>query len=208
MKYNRAIPLISLCGTILFLAIVIILHVIRPDKNIMSCFVSEYAVGDYSWLMTTAFLSLATGVSLLLLALTRIVKASKTSVITLGIFCVGAFLLAIFPTDIPGDPPTSTGLIHGLSALVALLNLGIAMIFWGFVFSRNEECKSIAKLSWIFGAVSLALFIIFFMSPPAFRGLMQRILLLWNISWIVLVNWKILSLWYYLLPYTPRFGKR
>lgn len=187
--------MVSLCGTILFLAIVILLHVIRPDKNPMSCFVSEYAVGDFSWLMTTAFLSLATGVSLLLLALTRNVKASKTSVITLGIFCVGAFLLAIFPTDIPGDSPTSTGLIHGLSALVALLNLGIAMISWGFVFRRNKEWNSMAKLSWFFGAVSLALFIIFFMNPPAFRGLMQRILLLWNISWILLINRKLLSLW-------------
>ncbi|HRH51569.1 MAG TPA: DUF998 domain-containing protein [Panacibacter sp.] len=195
MKYNKTIPIVSVCATMLFLAIVILLHAIRPDKNIMSCFVSEYAVGDYSRLMTTAFLSLATGVSLVLLALTRNVKASKTSIITLGIFCVGAFLLAIFPTDIPGDPPTSTGLIHGLSALVALLNLGIAMISWGFVFRRNEEWKSMTKLSWFFGAVSLALFIIFFMSPPAFRGLMQRILLVWNISWILLINRKILSLW-------------
>ncbi len=31
------------------------MHLLRPDLHFLSSFVSEYAVGDYSWLMTVGF---------------------------------------------------------------------------------------------------------------------------------------------------------
>jgi hypothetical protein len=192
MKHTRTIALVSTAGSILFFVIVFLQHFLRPGKNMLSCFVSEYAVGDYGWLMTIGFFSLATAALLLLIGLPMNLTASKLSKITLGIFCVGSLLFSIFPTDVPVVfPPTPRGLIHGFAALIALIVLGIAMIAWGVVFKKNENWKSLAKPSLFFGVMSLILFIIFFASPVTLRGLTERILLVWDVSWLLLVSRKL-----------------
>ena len=56
---------------------------------------SEYAVGSYSWLMTIAFYLITGGATPLLMALSINTKATKKSIITMGIFCVGFLLNAI-----------------------------------------------------------------------------------------------------------------
>ena len=191
MKHTKTIALISLVGCILFFVIVCSLHFLQPDKNMLSCFVSEYAVGNYSWLMKMAGYSLTIASALQLTGLLQNIKASKKSSIALGIFCIGFFLLSIFPTDVPVIPPTPHGLIHALAALIALISLAISMFTWGFDFKKSENWKSIAKPSMFFGAMSLVLFLVHFASPIALRGLTQRILLVWDISWLILVSRKL-----------------
>lgn len=150
-----------------------------------SSFISEYAVGNFSWLMTIAFYALVFSTALLLRGLLLTITSSKTSKITLGIFCVGMLLVAIFPTDIPVEQPTASGLIHGFAALIALASLGISMLSWSFVFKKNYRFKKLAKPSLFFGVVSLLLLIIFIASPILFRGLTQRFLLAWDTSWLI-----------------------
>ena len=191
MKYTKTIAFISSCGLILFAVIVCLLHFLRPDKNRLSCFVSEYAVGNYSWLMTIAFYILSFAAALLLRGLLLNTTSSKTSNITLGIFCAGMLLVAIFPTDIPGELPTARGLIHGFAALIALTSLGISMIAWGVVFKKNNTLKRLATPSIFYGVVSLVLLIIFIASPISYRGLTQRFLLACDISWLFLVSRKL-----------------
>ena len=77
MKLTKTFSFISLSGCLLFFGIVCSLHVLRPDKNILSAFVSEYAVGNYSWLMTIAFYALAFAGILLLIGLIINIKSSK-----------------------------------------------------------------------------------------------------------------------------------
>ncbi len=52
MQHTKTIEPINLAGYLFSL-----IHFLRPDKNMLSCFVSEYAAGNYSWLMTTGFFS-------------------------------------------------------------------------------------------------------------------------------------------------------
>jgi hypothetical protein len=77
MKHTKTIALISLSGFILFLVIVFTLHFLRPDKNMLTCFVSEYAVGEYSWLMKPAGYSLTIATALLLMGLLQKISALK-----------------------------------------------------------------------------------------------------------------------------------
>jgi hypothetical membrane protein len=191
MKPSKTFTFISLCGCTVFVAIVCLLHFLRPDKNRLTCFVSEYAVGNYGWLMTIGFYTLALAAAMLLIGLLQDCKVSATGCVTLGIFSAGILLAGIFPTDLPGNPPTTRGLIHGFAALIALLNLGISMIAWGIVFKKNANWKSFSKPSIFYGVLSLVLLIIFVGSPISFRGLTQRILLAWDISWLLLVSWKL-----------------
>jgi hypothetical protein len=62
------------------------------------------------------------------------------------------------------------------------------MIAWGFTFNKTDAWQSMAKTSWIFGAVSILVFIGFFLSSPSLRGLSERILIAWDIGWLILVN--------------------
>ena len=157
----------------------------------LSCFVSEYAVGNYSWLMKIAGYSLTIAAALLLTGLSMNIKASKKSIVSLGIFCIGFLLLTIFPTDVPVVPPTPHGLIHALAALIALISLAISMFTWGSIFKKNENWKSFANTSIFFGVTSLVLLIVHFASPISLKGLTQRFLLVWDISWLFLVSKKL-----------------
>jgi hypothetical protein len=191
MKPSNTIAITSLSGIRLFLVIVFILHFLRPDKNMLTCFVSEYGVGEYSWMMKTAGYSLTIATTLLLKGLLEKIKASKKSIISLGIFCVGFLLLTIFPTDVPVVPPTPHGLVHALAALIALICVAISMFTWGADFKKHDNWKSFSKPSLYFGVISLVLFIVHFASPVSLKGLTQRFLLVWDISWLLLVSWKL-----------------
>lgn len=193
MKKTKNLAVISQAGFILFLTIVSVLHFLRPDKNMLSSFVSEYAVGNYNWVMTAGFYLLTMASAALLVGLLLGIKASKKGMVTFGIFCIGSILIAIFPTDVPVIPPTFHGLIHGFAALIALIDLPIAMIFLGYVFKENENWKSLAKPSLFFGLTSLVLFIIFFACPNTLKGIAERILLIWDVCWLLLVSNKLYS---------------
>lgn len=192
MKNAKNIPVISLLGHLAFLFAILGMHFLRTDKHIRTNFISEYAVGNFGWVMTIGFLGAFTGGLLLIIGLCQYFKPTVSAVIALSCWCVGIFMSGLFKTDVPGEKVTATGLIHGFSALIALLSLGIAMIAWSRNFSRNTAWKKLAKPSLFFGVISILLFVLFFMSPPSFRGLTQRILIAWDISWLLLINRQLL----------------
>jgi hypothetical protein len=191
MKIIKINALISISGLILFLIIVMCLHFLRPDKNMLSCFVSEYAVGKNSWLMTIAFYALSLASTLLLFGLSLQVNSSFICKITLGLFSIGILFAGVFPTDVPGFAQTTAGFIHGFAALIALLSLGISIIAWGISFKNNHEFKKFARPSVLWGLTSLILLIIFIGSPIGLRGLTQRLLLVCDISWLLLISLKL-----------------
>jgi hypothetical protein len=141
MSYTKKIALASLYGHLLFLFVFILMHFLRPDKSYLKNFTSEYAVGDFGWLMTLGFLGVVTGALFIIIGLLLHFKPSKISVITLSLWCLGMLLAALFKTDVPVEKTTVKGLIHGFAALLAFINLGIAMIAWGFIFNRNNNWK-------------------------------------------------------------------
>ncbi len=191
MKHTKTIAFISFSGCLLFFVIVFSLHFLRPDKNMLTCFVSEYGVGNYSWLMRIAGYALTVAATLLLTGLLLNIRAAKKSSISLCFFCVGFLLLTIFPTDVPVFPPTPHGLIHAIAALIALISLAISMITWGVDFKKNQYWKSVAKTSIFFGVISLVLLIVHIASPVALKGLTQRFLLVWDIGWLFLMSIKL-----------------
>ncbi len=188
MRYSKTIAITGLYCQLFFLFIFTLMHFIRLDKSALASFVSEYAVGNYGWLMTLGFFGMAIGTLCLIIGLLNNIKVSKTAIFTLGVWCTGAFLFSIFTTDIPGTPATLQGLIHAFSALIALLSLSIAMISWAFTFRKNDAWHQMANTSRFFGVISIVLFIVLFLSPLSLKGLAERILIIWDVYWIILVN--------------------
>lgn len=195
MKKIKLLTLISLSGQVIFIAAVILMHFLRPDKNPVVDFVSEYAVGNYGWLMTFAFFSNAVGQACLFAVLLFVFKPSRISLFTFAIWCLGTFLFSIFKTDLPGQPPTFTGLVlHGIAALIAFVFLAISMMAWANVFKRNENWAKLTKISNFFGGTSIILFFVFLFSPVWLRGFTERILIGWDFGWLLLITTHLLRL--------------
>src|SRR5690349_25078771 len=66
-KQAAILATIACAGFLYYLAALIILHLIEPDYNPLSRTLSEYAVGQYGFVMTSAFF--ARGFALLALAI-------------------------------------------------------------------------------------------------------------------------------------------
>ena len=70
---------LAVAGPVLCLTLVAVLHVLEPEVNDSDA-VSEYALGDYGWLMNIAFFSGAAGIGALAFALHRSLARSKTAI--------------------------------------------------------------------------------------------------------------------------------
>src|SRR2546430_5307385 len=116
---------------------ILLMHVLRTDYTPASHMISDYAVGRYGWVMTTAFLALSCGNLMLLLGLARIGPSSvvaRLGTLLLGIACIGLVGTAVFPTG-PGEGrSTHTGDNHTMSVL---LNVG-RTILPGGLFSSGS----------------------------------------------------------------------
>ena len=186
-KYIRTFALMSLSGNALYIIAVLLLHFLRKDLYVVEHFVSEYALGNYGWILTIALFSLAIGQLSLLVGLTANIKLSITSLVTFSMWCLCIFLVAIFPTNLPGATPTTANNIHNLSAFIAFTNLPVAMITWGSDFKKDTNWKKLTKTSWTFGTLSFSLLIALILSPILFIGVTQRILTALDLSWLIIV---------------------
>ena len=70
---------LAVAGPLLCMTLVAVLHILEPEVNDSDA-VSEYALGDFGWLMNIAFFSGAAGIGALAFVLHRSLARSKTAV--------------------------------------------------------------------------------------------------------------------------------
>ena len=58
---SRSAALLALAGAATFAVLLAALHFLKPGLDPSWHFISEYAIGEYGWIMALAFLSLAPG---------------------------------------------------------------------------------------------------------------------------------------------------
>lgn len=100
------------------LAVLGLLHVLRPDYAPATNFVSNYAVGNHGWIMTTFFVAFSLGLVALAAGLySSGIRSAHLAVglAALMVTAAGLIVTAIYPTDLPGAPYTRSGDIHELS---------------------------------------------------------------------------------------------
>ena len=121
----------------MFVLLLAVLHMLRPDLDPTWRFISEYAIGDHGWVMVLAFLSLAISFIALFLALRSEVRSlgGRIGLAALLISATGLIIAAIFPTDpvtTTPDAMTTSGKLHSLGGA-----LGIAMPFAAALITWN-----------------------------------------------------------------------
>src|SRR5215470_17529554 len=98
-----------------------LMHFLRPDYEVSSHMVGDYAVGPWGGVMTTAFAGASLGCLMLALGIARSRPGSLAGWLAAALFAiasVGFAVTAAYPTELPGAPSTTAGDIHDMSFLV------------------------------------------------------------------------------------------
>jgi len=173
-------------ATLVAAAAVLALHVLRRDLEPASHRLSEYAIGPWGWLMTSAFAALAVALWLLRRALppaapSRYVRALLT------IATIGFVLSAVFPTD-PTRPDALRETVHtvastgGLVALTAAalwtVTRGTGAIGWRRAHGPAGAAAAVATLGVLIGPL---------VHDSPWTGAVQRVVGLALTAWLLLL---------------------
>jgi hypothetical protein len=159
---------LSFAGAATFAILLAALHFIKPELDPSWHFISEYAIGEYGWIMVLAFLSLALAYASLLVAIRSQLRtiAGRIGLALLLLSALGLTIAAIFTTDpitVSENAVTTEGTLHNLGG-----TLGIAMPFAavliGWRLARNPAWSSARRpLLWATGLALMA-FVVSFVS--------------------------------------------
>src|SRR5262245_50363817 len=141
-KQAARLATLAIVGIGYFLVAVVTLHFLRPDYNPISRAVSQYAVGPYGFLMTSAFFGLSLGSLALVIGLFDGVSETGRSwigLVLLGIWGVGIFIAGIFSTDLNGAPQTISGQIHVMASVLSFFSLILAALLLSWRFKNDEK---------------------------------------------------------------------
>jgi hypothetical protein len=152
---------LSFAGAATFALLLAALHFIKPELNPSWHFISEYAIGEYGWIMVLAFLSLALSYVSLFSALRSQLQtiAGRIGLALLLVSALGLTLAAIFTTDpitVSENAVTTEGTLHNFGG-----TLGIAMPFAaalvGWKLARDPAWSSATRpLIWATGLALVA----------------------------------------------------
>jgi hypothetical protein len=191
-------------GLLSFLLLVV-LHAFKSDLDPATHVVSEYALGEYGWMMALCFLSLAIGCASLFVALRSEVRSlgGKIGLAFLAAAAVGLTMAAMFPMDpitIKPEDATTSGRMHGVSGMIGIPSLVIAAVLLSVALRRHPwwtrvrfPLIALAHLSWISVTLMFAfLAILIREGTGGLGGLMgwaNRLLMLAYCGWVMVAAW-------------------
>jgi hypothetical protein len=165
---SRTAARLSFAGAAAFVVLLAALHFIKPGLDPSWHFISEYAIGDYGWIMVLAFLSLALSYVGLFVAIRSQLRTTvgRIGLVLLLVCALGLAIAAVFTTDpitVSEDAVTTEGALHNVGG-----TLGIAQPFAaalvGWKLAGNPAWSSAKRpLLWATGLALLA-FVVSFVS--------------------------------------------
>lgn len=192
LQSNKLMPLVSptdwqrrvaLSGIGLFVVLVLSLHILQPDVNVLTVPVSEYVLGPWGWLMTVAFFSLALGswATYRTVRYTASFAGWRLGSLLLNAWIGGVAVAGCFPTDAHTVALTWHGVLHGAAATIAFFSL----IFVELALVRRPVGRLLRWVSAGIGGLAIASFVFGF-SIESF-GLSERAVIALHCQWLTLL---------------------
>ena len=157
-KFDRNAALVSSAGTTMFMVVLVVLHVLRPDLDPSWHFISEYELGPRGWLMHVAFISLAVGTGSIALAIDlaspehRRLPRNRTAPDQRRWNDYGR-------NRCPGLQPVG---LHDIGAMLDLVPLAALLLAWSL--SRNETQVSTSVSLWAVALLRCSEWLVFMVS--------------------------------------------
>lgn len=155
---------IVILGIILYAILDVIAQVLPPHYSLISQAESDLAVGKFGLIMTANFLNRGILSLLFIFAFLQILDAKgvarspfRAGTYLLGVWAVGALLLAIFPTDVPATPVSWHGAIHLVVAIIAFIGGAFGTLTISLKLGQNRLFEGLKRI-----ALPLALIVVIF----------------------------------------------
>jgi len=191
----------ALTLTVVLVGVYVVLDIVAqllpPHYNAVSQAESDLAVGPYGYIMTANFVVRGTlSLSFLvgLLGSTRLGSRSRAGTALFGIWAVGAFLLAVFPTDVGTTETTLHGQLHLGIAFLAFLGAAVGVVLLAGRFREEDRLRGFASPAYTLAVLTLVAFVVFLLATPIpfaakhLYGLLERVFIGLVLLWILVVS--------------------
>lgn len=190
---------LSIASGVFFVLLLGSLHLLEPEFDPTWRFISEYALGNFGWMMRLAFLALATSLASAGVAIFSQVR-TVVGYIGLGglaIAALGFLIAAIFITDpatTSREAATFSGKMHVFGA--SLDYTPVAALLLSFSLARNKAWRPIGKWLFVTAGITLVALTAFMLTlpydgkigPGVLAGLFGRFLLVSYLGWLITVD--------------------
>ena len=198
MRPLPQLAVLAVVGQLVLLASAWLLPAIS-EYHLVGDNISELAIGQYGFVQTLAFVISGLGVLALAYGIHRLtagIRGSLLGSVFIGIYGVGALVVAIFPSDRIDSKAdvwtqSTTGRIHSITAFVAYLSVITGMLVLTWTFARDMHWRSLVVGSALFAGAALAQ--LFVQSEGPWVGLMQRLMTTAISGWLILVALRVRS---------------
>jgi len=191
---------VTIAGIVLYVIIDVIAQALPPHYNPISQAESDLAVGPYGFLMTINFVLRGLVALTMLGALSREVAKqglSRVGLVLVGIWGIGAFLLALFPTDV-GASTTLHGKIHLLVALIAFVCAPVGELLLSLRLAADERWRALRKPALVISTLAIVALVLDLLVPFVRRmqdafGLFERLFIGMVLLWMLVVAIRLRS---------------
>ena len=196
----------------LFLTLFVLLHLIEPEFNPAWRFMSEYALGQYGWVMRLGFFALASSCVATVAAIRPQIQSrvGKIGLVLLLIVAAALFMGGLFsqdPVTAKSNELTMHGNLHGLAAMIGLPTFPIAALLISSSLIRYQPAWASARwvllvtanLIWT-SLVAMIAYLIFAVpqaggfGPSVMVGWFNRIVVLTECVWLLVISWKVIGI--------------
>ncbi len=200
--YTDKVFWIVIIEIILYVVLDVIAQILPPHYNPISQPESDLAVGKFGFIMTINFLNRGVLSLAFIFAFLRTLDLTGTArsrfragTYLLGLWAVGALLLAAFPTDVPATPISWHGAIHLVVALLAFIGGAFGTFAISRELTQNRRLENLKRIAFPLSIVVVICWVIEFGLPIVFPhlnsnigGLTERIFLASVLLWIAAVS--------------------
>ena len=181
---------------ILYVVLDAIAQLLPPHYSPISQAESDLAVGPYGYVMAINFVNRG----LLSLAFASAfsqtvgwegggVRRYRTGAFLMGVWGVGALLLAVFPTDVPSTPVSWHGLIHLVVATLAFIAGGIGTLVLSIRLRETDLSRRVKRFALATSGLTVLFLLLTLTSlQTGVGGLIERIFIGLVLLWIFVIS--------------------
>ncbi|HEY8595680.1 MAG TPA: DUF998 domain-containing protein [Devosiaceae bacterium] len=171
-------------------------HLLNPAFSPVRNYISDYAVGSYGFVYTSAYWATFLGTLALSVALFRQLRpsvAGRIGALLIAVFGVTYALTAIFPTELlkPGEfPHGAAGAIHAIAALVGWIAIFTAALLVARAYSAegasvlNRAAGPLRVLGWLLIVAFVGVIGVMASRQPV-AGLAEKIFIALREIWLI-----------------------
>jgi hypothetical protein len=190
-RLGHSVSILAILALVACAAGVGALHVLRPDYSFVQHVISNYVNGPQGWIMTASFVALGVGCLALAIGLSQAGPNRLDAVlgiVFLAFVALGAFGVALFPTDPDSDPRSQTGTIHNFLALTSLSCMALAALPLSFSFRRDVRWRPYRRAALLLAIAYILTCVVHFAamhSGSDFVGVTNRVAVGAMMAWLL-----------------------